>query len=796
MDSDPILPLAAISRRNFLQLSAALAHASWPQEAPSKTAISESFHCLWLPKEDGADSYVAFRGGFELSTTGEVELQFLGASWFVLWLDGSYLSEGPARFIAAYPEFKSHRVRLSPGRHLLAAEVHYEGLDTRLLRDMPPFWMCQVYRQSMKVPVRWRAQRLGGFEPRVRRINPELGWIEWADTRQQPSSWQSIAFDDASWMQPVAANVTLGKFEPLDLGELQAIPHRLQAQAHGTLVEKFGYALDDPPARLFLRCLDECGLPPQGVWRRYDLGRVRLGRPRMELDVPAGAVVEFAYSETLEYGRVKPWITLSGGQSCNIDHYVARGGPQEFFPLTPKGGRFMEVHVIAPPESIRFVREEYLERTYHGTPEGTFESADELLDRIWMTGIETYRACSEDTVIDNPTRERGQWLGDVASVAMEIAAAGYSDLRLFRRALIQFARCAREDGLVAGLCPGRPAYLSTFAAQWVSACLRYDQLTGDKDILVDLFPAAEGNIAAFERRLTPQGVTNEIGSGFVDWGYVRNQGEVDIAVNLHFLAAVRSMVKWCQVLGDSTQGDRYANLASQLAATLTKWFDNALSGPDPWNVIGLQRAVLGLRLQLFAGAREREAVAAIKRHILSCFPLDPEAPRLSDPAAANPRLFTPYFAHFTMPELISRGEMNFVLDIYRKAWGWALQDGHTTWLEVFDPRWSHCHQWSGCPTWQLSRYVLGLDPRFDLATLNFALSLQPGGLPSAKGSVPLPGGQGVIQVHWSRQPNGINYQLETPVPIVLHLDPRQSHGLQSPVQVKRSLNITIASGAV
>jgi len=144
-----------------------------------------------------------------------------------------------------------------------------------------------------------------------------------------------------------------------------------------------------------------------------------------------------------------------------------------------------------------------------------------------------------------------------------------------------------------------------------------------------------------------------------------------------------------------------------------------------------------------------------------------------------------------MPELIARGEMDFTLDVYRKAWGWALEDGRTTWLEVFDPRWSHCHQWSGCPTWQLSRFVLGLDPRFDLAPMNFALNLQPGGLPRAKGRVLLPGGQGVMQVHWSRGSSGIEYTLETPAPIVLHLDPRQSRGLPSLIRVEHSLNITV-----
>jgi hypothetical protein len=739
---------------------------------------------------------VAFRGIFELSTTDEVELRFLGASWFRIWLDGSYLLEGPARFIPAYPEYQTHRVRLSPGKHVIAAQVHHDGVETRQLPNPRPFLMCQAFLPAEEIPVRWKVAPLAGFQSKVRRINPELSWIEWADTRKQPQAWQGPSFDDSSWGQPVEKKLGLGTFKPLRMGELQAILHSLQPQAQGTLVEQFGYEQDDPPTRFYLRTLEDYALPPQGVWRRYDLGRVRLGRPRFVLDLPAGAVVEFAYCEALERGRVKAWLPLSAGQSCNMDHYVARGGEQEFFPFTPKGGRFMEVHVIAPPKDVHFIREEYVERTYHGAPVGKFESGDALLDRIWATGIETYRACSEDTVVDNPSRERGLWAGDVASVALETAAVGYSDLRLFRRALVMFARSAREDGLVAGLCPGTNQYISTFAAQWQSACLRYYQLTGDKDLLAELFPAAERNIAAFEGHLTPQGVTDEVGWGFVDWGYVRNPGEVDIAVNMHFLAAVRDMVRWCQALNEAGKSDRYANLANRMVSILTTWLDRAFTEPQPWETIGLQRAVLGLRLNLMTGTREQDAVAAIKRHILSCFPLDPGAPRLSDPDAANPRLFTPYFAHFTMPALIARGEMDFVLDIYRKAWGWALEDGRTTWVEVFDTRWSHCHQWAGCPTWQLSRFVLGLDPRFDRAPLNYALSLQPGNLPSAKGCIPLPDEKGLIQVQWSRRSNGIEYWLETPESIVLHIDPQQSQGLPSPMPVKHLLNITIPVGGV
>ena len=97
------------------------------------------------------------------------------------------------------------------------------------------------------------------------------------------------------------------------------------------------------------------------------------------------------------HGRVSPWITLSGGPSCNLDRFVSRGGRQDLVPITPKAGRYLEVHVIAEPKSVRFLREEFAERSYHNEPEGSFHYSDTRLNRIWATGVETYRACSEDS---------------------------------------------------------------------------------------------------------------------------------------------------------------------------------------------------------------------------------------------------------------------------------------------------------------------------------------------------------------------------------------------------------------
>ena len=781
-------------RNTALLMALSTALLAGPTQAAAESLLGPP---MWCPngKAGEADCHVAFRGSFDLPEAAEVELRFLGCSWFVLWMDGEYLGEGPARFPIDHPEYQTLRVKLGAGRHVLAAQIHHDGVSTRMLENMPPFFQCAARNGDNVLPLRWKCSRIGGYAEKLRRLNDQFGWIEWCDTRLVPADWKTVAYNDAPWAEPVPQKIALGEPQPLCTAEVRQIKHALTATEKGPLAEVYGYEKDNPSARFFLRDLLCDKLPPQGEWRRYDLGRVRLGRPRFVLDLPAGAVVEFAYAESLSHGRVSPWITLSASDSCNLDHFVARGGEQEFFPLAPKGGRFLELHVLAPPDQIRFVQEDYLERCYYDAPEGAFNSGDPLLDRIWMTGVETHRACAEDALIDNPTRERGQWAGDVVAVGMEIAAAGYTDLRLCRRGLVQCAQCARKDGLISGLCPGGGAYLTTYAAQWVTACIHYWELTGDKTLLGELFPAAERSFEAFRNALDKNGLKDELGWGFVDWGYVPNEGKSDMAVNLHYYAALRDMIRWCEALGKTDRMEEYARQADGMKTLLQAWFSaQREDGAPRWDKIGYHRAVLGLRLGFFTADEEKECAAFVKRHMLDCFPNDPTAPRLSDPQASQPRLITPYFAHYAMPALIARGEMDFVLDQYRKCWGWMLEDDRTTWIEVFDTRWSHCHQWAGCPTWQLTRYALGLTPRFDLGPNHFEWTLQPGTMAHAAGRVPIPGqaGGACIPVDWSTDRDGaVQYTLEPPAPITL-LTRREGAFLPVEVSKKQTLRFVRA----
>ncbi len=749
----------------FPQLKTILIAQAGDNLPPKRVRTGKNDMIFWAADVDVApDQYAAFRGEFELAEQAQVEIALFGLSWFVVWLDGGYLTEGPARYEHGHPQYEVRELTLPAGKHVLAVQAHYIGVDTRILENAPPFLSCNVSARGSPVEVAWKGVPLDGYVSQVRRINPQLGWIAWCDTRKKPAGWRARQFEDSEWPAVSEVEPEVGEATALDLAPMKRVVHELEAIAAGPLANAFGYAQDDPPARFFLRDL-EGELPQQGVWRRYDLGRVRLGKPRFTLDVPAGAVIEFAYAESLSHDRVAPYINLSAGASANMDHYAARGGVQTFEPLTPKGGRYLDVHVLANPEQIAFEEEVFIEREYFGEARGAFACSDPQLDRIWQVGIDTLRACAEDALTDNPTRERGQWTGDVVGVGMDIAAAAYDDLRLLRRGLVQSAQAARDDGLVAGMAPGGSVYLASYAAQWVTACMHYYRLTGDKALLEELWEAAAANVAALERDPEEPGVPKDVAWNFIDWGYDPPDTELDPALNLHFLDTLEAMTAWARRLEKEEDAQTYTQRADSLRATLAEHI-GAARAEAGFTALGYHATALALGRGFFEGDDAQAAEGYVKRHILACFPNDPRAPRLSDPQVQSNQLITPYFAHYAFPVLIERGGMDFVLDQYRTCWGWMLDTGATTWLEVFDTRWSHCHQWAGCPTWQLTRYALGLHPRFDRGANHFDFQLVPGSLEWAKGTLPLPD-DASVHIEWVQADDAIQYTLTPDVP--LHL---------------------------
>jgi len=739
---------------------------------------------FWIDADGTADSHALFRGHFHLSAKAAVTFRHLGASVYRIWLDGEILDEGPARFDVSYPEYLVARIELSAGDHVIAVHGHFHGVTTRLLNaEIPGFFMADLQAaEGEDIPVSWKGLAAGAYHKTRRRLGCVLGPVEWCDTRSLPADWVGLKFDDSMWGDVSGVDVGLGAIVDAGLGEIALRPRPLKKVAEGELVNQSPVD-HDPPMNFVTRDLVVSDLPADGIWQRYDLGHVQLGRPRLRVKAPAGTLLQCAYAECLTHDRVSPYLKSgSGDNSCMMDTWILSGGTQTLEPLQAKGARFLEIHMVGNRASELAIESvEWTERSsYPDAPRGHFECGDELLNRIWSVGVETLRSCAEDAITDNPHRERGQWLGDAVGAGMDILAVSYPDWRPLERGLIQAARCAREDGLIPAVFPGTREYLPSFAIQWVAAVPHYYQIGGDGGLLRELYDYAVRNIASFESDREPLGLrTNPRHWNFIDWGYrgsatvflegKKDDADFDPALSLMYLGALRALASWAAWIGEDPS--KWEAEAGGIAGRYTRHLGACAKGdPACWETLGFHTTALALAQKVVPDDSVPAAVAFLKKHLLACFPNNPGAQRLSGTSIESDQLITPFFLHHVLPILIEHGEMDFVLGQIRTCWGWALDRGLTTLPEVFDTRWSHCHQWSGCPTWILSRYALGLHPRYDLGRDVFELKLYPGDLDHATGCLPLYASDDRIEVVWKRTGGGeISFNLHSQRPIKLLL---------------------------
>jgi len=746
---------------------------------------------MWINSaEVTPNSHLAFRGRLNFQKESVIDFQLSGASWYIVWIDGEQYTEGPDRYALQFPEYQRRKIKLSAGEHLVAVEVHHIGVDTRMQKAIQPFLYFQAFVNEVEIPIDWKCEYLKGYNPILRRIVPILSWIEWIDTRLMQNNWQLADYNDSNWQTPIYVTRPLGIFSASKLSQVKMIQIKSDLIAQGELAEVYGISWDAPGATFYLRDLNSKLYPAEGVWYRFDLDQVMLSRPKFRIDVPAGTIVEIAYSEGLHNGRVSPWIGISGGETYNIFRYIARGGVQEINPITPLGGRFVELHIMAPKSKAKLLDYSFIQRTYLENEIGTFACNDTLLNKIWKVGVNTHRACSEDALVDNPTRERGQWLGDFALVGLENGTVLYSDIANVRRGFVQAAQAANAEGMVVAQSPGDEFLIPSFSLQWLVSSMNYWRLTGDKTLLTELQTAAEKNINSFDKYWTKDGIVCPHWN-FIDWGYVPNSGSSDMALNMHYYMGLRAIENWEIALAQKEKALIYKNKAALVESTINAWLNKYKTESGyHFDSIGYHKTVLALRAGFIENSQKTAAIAAIKKHILNCFPNNPNAPRLSNPDVKHKQLITPYFASYAFPVLFENGETDFVLDQYRICWGWGINQGLTTWMEVFDLRWSHCHQWSGAPTWQLSRYVLGLKPRFDIANNRFDLDLKVGSLLNAEGDVLLTNGN-VVHVKWHKVSDKIWYEITSPEPLVLNIPKASNSSLNGFVKVNKKIKFTI-----
>ena len=503
----------------------------------------------------------------------------------------------------------------------------------------------------------------------------------------------------------------------------------------------------------------------------FDFGGEYLGHLVVDWTAPAGTILDLAYDERrradglLELFATNPFVD-------SVDRYVSGGGRQTTEGFHVRGGRYVQATLRLPAgcadEEATIHGVGVRPATYPLAITGEFVCDEPLFEWVYQTAAATLVACSEDTYLDCPWRERGFYLGD-ASVEWRVHRALSADWRLPRRCLRLVAQCQRPDGALQGctvswLGDG----LGDFGLLWVLWLADFWAWTGDVALVAEVWPALERFWASPRWQRDESGLCDAGERGvFLDWGApaAARGGEANAALNALRYAALAACATLARARGLGDQAAAWQSEAELVRRAFQQrlwdpaegWFAAALDGGAPRVADPLHANLLALAHGLPDATQTPQVLA----RVLERLERNVEVGLTRPPDTAWAEL---YFLHTALEALYRHDCDAAAEDLIRAHYEPLRAAGAWTLWECFSRGavgvGSLCHAWSGGPAAAFAERVLGVGLAQPGVPNHLVIAPRAATLHRAQGQVPLAAGP--VRVAWERQGNELRLEVSAP----------------------------------
>ena len=371
---------------------------------------------------------------------------------------------------------------------------------------------------------------------------------------------------------------------------------------------------------------------------------------------------------------------------------------------------------------------------------GSFQSDNERLNEIWMTGAYTVHLNMQEFIWDGVKRDRLVWIGDLHPELMTVNTVfGYNEVIPKSLDLI------RDTTPLPNWMNG----ISSYSIWWLLIHKDWYLYQGNLDYLKQQKAYMTSLLDHLMTKIDANGKETLDGTRFLDWPSSPNVKGVDAGLQALMVMAMDAGQEMALAMGDKELASRCAKASKKLKKYT----------PDH------NQSKQGAALMALAGLMKAEKA-------------DKEV--LSVGGAKN---FSTFYGYYMLEAMAKAGNYRGAMDIISEYWGAMLDLGATTFWEDFNIDWmenaaridelvpegkvdvhssyggycyvgfrhSFCHGWASGPTAWLSRYVLGVQV-LEPGCRKVKIEPHLGNLNRVEGSFPTP--YGVIRIKHEKQANG------------------------------------------
>ena len=605
---------------------------------------------------------------------------------YQLYVNGTYVTQGPAPSYAFCYYYNEIDItdRLKEGENVIAVHVYYQGLVNRAYSsgDYRQGMIAELWADGVQLLDHfWKCRNLDeyGFSGT---IGYDTQFDEIIDMRKKLSGWENAVFDDSDWetaavrtdddhilfLQP-CENVIIEERKPLrtvklpdgyllDFGEELTGTFRLKAEGHAgdEIVILYGEELLSSGSRSAAEAED---MP--GIMVRYEM---RCGCRYKDRLILAEGRNE---AETFDYKCFR-YIQLITDDAVSLKDFTVLF---RHYPFDDTACRFYP--------------------------------KDPLLQRIWNICRNAVKNCCQEGFLDCPSREKGQYLGDLTVTAHALHCLT-GDTKLFRKALMDFAHST-------AICPGMMAVapgsymqeIADYSLLYPLQLLMYYRFTQDLDFLKALYPAAAGVEQYFDRFQNAFGLLEQVDTkwNLVDWPEnLRDDYDFDLpqapvgkgchnVINALYIGMKQCMEELRRLTGTVSapvcSQTEYSE-AKRLKRQFIQCFFNRETG-------------------LFVDSPESRHSSLHANAFAAFFDLAPKENRIAEFIMEKGLCCGVYVSYFVLYGLIRLGHPDAALRLIRNksrhSWYQMLTEGATTAYEAWgkEQKWntSLCHAWAAAP---------------------------------------------------------------------------------------------------
>jgi len=533
-----------------------------------------------------------------------------------------------------------------------------------------------------------------------------------------------------------------------------------------------------------------------------DYGRDVEGTAEVAVSEQSGnPTLHLAYSESRLYADV---FGDNGGQGPYAAEDVADRRSEDIpvhgrgvaRPPMPQGAARFQLITLSAPGRVALDSISIAPSNFQPAQAGgSFSCSDELLTRLWAAGAYTAQLTmlpAGPLVLDGAKRDRSLWSGDLVVAIPTIAVSfGAEGMPYLRHSLDQLFAGQNEAGALPGVqsASGKHSgvYSATYSLMTVIAAADYVRLSGDLDFARSIVERMRRALAFHMAQTDADGLfvttqpspdyTSDKNTGGWDWnpydGALVGAATAYNATYRRALLAGAEIEAW---LGDSQEAAAYLAKADGVREAVNRRLYGSerhlyFVTDEDHRTVAQDANVQAILAGIPDRDRTRNILAALRERLWTAAGVRPFA----DNSARAP-VMSPYVTAEETAARFLAGDGEAAVALFRRLWGRMVEPGPSytgaLWEKVApdggvnaftggDPQGNNslAHVWSTGPTWQLTRFVAGIQP-VELGYRVWRVAPQTSGLTWAKASVPT--SYGPIEVEWRRKETGLSLRIDVP----------------------------------